>query len=630
MSTAVRSRVFKISAAAVTAAIAIGLCLFSQDDVSASIKERRVERLNAQIENVYTDEYQQMMDTEIADERDAKERTVDSIYTKVNPYGTNTTSMYVYFTTDQASTVSYTVSAEGYPDYTANAITSGQWLGEYDYLTLSKSMFFAVWLALLNKLHLPYLLGGALLWCAAALLAAFALRPLWRKSPAGQARALTLLLYALLAFLPSSWASYTLRVYRDNIFPALCLLFFAGMAGAALRAVFYTRKQAPIWPWLLAAGVGLACGYLNREDAGLFLLPFAIAATLCMLVVLLHRRRWLCAAAQVIPYAVLAAGVGIFCALNQHWYGVWGLSDFSEGSFADAMGAMTRVATDSDEPLLSVPADAREKLYAEIPQLQCLQYWLEEDPQLQNDFRDPELDDYRAGSFYWAIRRAAQYEGIYADAATADAYWQSVADAINAACDNGTLPARSGRRSATSQPIRAQHVLPAIREAAKSALWALTFQDCPAYYQTLRSIGTTEDVAQWSAYLHCNFNNAAEAGKDTPYYAPLQKLAYRALGVLRCVYAVLLPLAFVWAVVRHLCALPMVLRRRTAGAALPWLLLFGLLAMAALRCGMIAFVEVSSFGIGTSTMYLSTVHPLLLLYTYGCLICYRNKGVIIE
>ena len=52
--------------------------------------------------------------------------------------------------------------------------------------------------------------------------------------------------------------------------------------------------------------------------------------------------------------------------------------------------------------------------------------------------------------------------------------------------------------------------------------------------------------------------------------------------------------------------------------------------LAALRCGMIAFVEVSSFGIGTSTMYLSTVHPLLLLYTYGCLICYRNKGVITE
>lgn len=90
MSTAVRSRVFKISAAA----IAIGLCLFSQDDVSASIKERRVERLNAQIESVYTTEYQQMMDDEMADERDAKERTVDNICTKTNPYGTNTYRVY--------------------------------------------------------------------------------------------------------------------------------------------------------------------------------------------------------------------------------------------------------------------------------------------------------------------------------------------------------------------------------------------------------------------------------------------------------------------------------------------------------------------------------------------------------
>ena len=42
---------------------------------------------------------------------------------------------------------------------------------------------------------------------------------------------LTLALFAALAFLPSSWAAYTLRVYRDNIFPALCLYFFAGMAG---------------------------------------------------------------------------------------------------------------------------------------------------------------------------------------------------------------------------------------------------------------------------------------------------------------------------------------------------------------------------------------------------------------
>ena len=136
---------------------------------------------------------------------------------------------------------------------------------------------------------------------------------------------------------------------------------------------------------------------------------------------------------------MLAVGIHVFCLLNYTHYGVYTLSDFSSGAFADAMGAMSRVATDSDEGMLSVPADARQKLYDAVPALQPLAYWLEEDPQMINDFRDPELEDYRAGSFYWAIRRAAQFEGIYDSAAGAEAYWAEVASAVNAACDDGTL-----------------------------------------------------------------------------------------------------------------------------------------------------------------------------------------------
>lgn len=297
---------------------------------------------------------------------------------------------------------------------------------------------------------------------------------------------LTLGLFAVLAFLPSSWAAYTLRVYRDNIFPALCLYFFAGMAGMALRAVFTPEK--PLWPWLAAAGAGLACGYLDREDAGLFLLPFAAAATVIVAVVLAGKRRWKALAAQVIPYVMLGVGVLTFCTLNYTHYGVFALSDFSEGSFAAAMGAMMRVDTDSTAPYLSVPADAREKIYDAVPELESLAYWLEEDAQLQNDFRDPNLDDYRAGSFYWAIRRAAQFEGIYADAKTADAYWQTVADKINAACDAGTLPSRTGRRVATSQPISVAYVPSTLAETWNGFWHVLGLRDC-APYETLRSIG---------------------------------------------------------------------------------------------------------------------------------------------
>ena len=94
----------------------------------------------------------------------------------------------------------------------AQAITAGEWLGAYDYLTLSKAMFFPVWLALLHVLHLPYLVSGAALWCAASLLAAFAFAPLWRHAEPGCGRGLTRGRVGARAVLACRWGADTLRV----------------------------------------------------------------------------------------------------------------------------------------------------------------------------------------------------------------------------------------------------------------------------------------------------------------------------------------------------------------------------------------------------------------------------------
>ena len=170
---------------------------------------------------------------------------------------------------------------------------------------------------------------------------------------------------------------------------------------------------------------------------------------------------------------------------------------------------------------------------------------------------------------------------------------------------------------------------PTLAETARSVVHVLFFADC-APYETLRSIGTEEDIAQWTAYLGCGVNSAAEAGRDTPYYSPYQKLVFGVMEAIAWVYRALLWAGLLAALVCHFGALPGVLRRRTAADTVPWLLLLGLLGMALLRCAMIAFVEVSSFGIGTSTMYLATVHPLLLLYAFAALAAYggrlRRKG----
>ncbi len=107
--------------AAIAVIVVALLCLLPQPDVTATVRQTRIERLNALVENVYTADFQQMRQEQLIAERDEEPRTIDNIYVKDDPYATNTRSLYVYFTTEQPATVSYTVAAEGYPDFSADA-----------------------------------------------------------------------------------------------------------------------------------------------------------------------------------------------------------------------------------------------------------------------------------------------------------------------------------------------------------------------------------------------------------------------------------------------------------------------------------------------------------------------------
>lgn len=111
----------------------------------------------------------------------------------------------------------------------ANSILRGEWLGEYSWVAISKNMFFAVWLAFLNVIKMPLLIGNQLLYLLACAVTVFALKPIIKNQWA------RLLFFAVLWLSPFSWAQFALRLYRDSIFPYLVLLFFAGIMGFCLR-----------------------------------------------------------------------------------------------------------------------------------------------------------------------------------------------------------------------------------------------------------------------------------------------------------------------------------------------------------------------------------------------------------
>lgn len=131
-----RTNIIRAFAATVATIITVTLCLFTQDNVGATIKQNRIERLNAQIENVYTTGYQQMADDKLTQQRDAEYHDVNNIFVADNPYGTNTTSLYVYFNSRYETKVIYTVSAAGYPDFTATANQGEEYTTEHEFLVL--------------------------------------------------------------------------------------------------------------------------------------------------------------------------------------------------------------------------------------------------------------------------------------------------------------------------------------------------------------------------------------------------------------------------------------------------------------------------------------------------------------
>ncbi|KAB7791465.1 aryl-sulfate sulfotransferase [Bifidobacterium leontopitheci] len=111
----------RTAAAILAVAAALSVAVFANDNISEALGTKRLARLNALVKSVYTIDYQQMADENLAKRRGDAAHGLDDIFTAANPYGTNTTSLYTYFTTGKAAKVTYTVHADGYPDFTRDA-----------------------------------------------------------------------------------------------------------------------------------------------------------------------------------------------------------------------------------------------------------------------------------------------------------------------------------------------------------------------------------------------------------------------------------------------------------------------------------------------------------------------------
>lgn len=323
----------------------------------------------------------------------------------------------------------------------ANKILSLEWLGPYTQLTLAKGPMYSLWISGTVLIGLPLPLAQHLLYLAGCVLVIRALRPHLPSERAACG------LFLLLWWNPMTYEMPVLgRVLRQNLYTPETLLFFAALFALESRRSATLRIRTA---WGLLLGLSGAAIWLTREES-IWIAPSAA--------LLIGAAAWFSwrdggrlkpllaplAAATVCAAAVLAT----ICTLNYRYYGWFGSVEFRAPAFIRAYGALQRVQSVSRIPFVPVTREAREKLYAASPAFAELRPFLEGKlgeawaAASESVTHRPRTEREIAGGwFMWALRDAVADAGHAHSAREALAFYARLAGEVNAACDDGRLPA---------------------------------------------------------------------------------------------------------------------------------------------------------------------------------------------
>jgi hypothetical protein len=319
----------------------------------------------------------------------------------------------------------------------ALALTRGQWLGGYDHLTLIREPGFSGWVALVHHLGPPLrlatevlLLSAAGLFCTALLRAG--------ASPLAAAAC-----YAVLALEPHS-----LVVNRD----AMPAGFYLPVLLCALAGLIWCARAASSRRMLAhAAWAGLALGVLwaTRPEKPLLLVPLGAVAVFELAAAprrggsrrSAFRRAAVVAGVPLCGIAVVAGGIA---AINHHRYGVFATTGVTGPGYLAANRALISIEQTLPRRFVPVPAETRERAYRVSAGLRELRPALEGASWARavTCRIDRVCDDVGAGYLRWLLRDAAAAAGHMGSPAEAEAFFQAIADDLDAACASGELRCR--------------------------------------------------------------------------------------------------------------------------------------------------------------------------------------------
>ena len=285
----------------------------------------------------------------------------------------------------------------------AEQIINGDWLGNYNNLTLAKGAGFSLFLAMNAILGTPVTLLIALFYLLACGLLAKTLIALNIN------KQFVLFIFVIILFHPALFPN---RIIRDTIYPALSLIVISGV----IRLIFAPQPYDNTLTSVIPYGSALAWFWLTREE-GIWIVP-SIMILLILRVIQLKK--------QNLPLKPVFYRLGVFSViailwvslvamLNYYHYGKFETVDFTGSAYSNALKSLNSVDVGEDLPYIPVSSAKRQVIYNVSPSFRQLQDYFEDKGK---NWMIPSCaiypwtcGDYAGGWFDWALRDAVASQG---------------------------------------------------------------------------------------------------------------------------------------------------------------------------------------------------------------------------
>lgn len=495
----------------------------------------------------------------------------------------------------------------------AESILKGQWLGDYNNLTLAKGVFYPIWIVITFLLGIPLLFSQHLLYILACLLFIKAIKPLVSS------QWFLLLAFAFLLFNPITYSydPFT-RVIREGLYVPLTLLVISSTLGLFIRR---HSKEKPLL-WIVMTGISLSTFWLTREE-GVWILPlFVLLYGYYIWELLLEKKNsnkeiFRKLSIQITPFIFLGISILFLSAINYFHYGIFTTVETNSKGFKSAYGALTRVEHKTWRADVPVPKSTREEIYKVSPTFQKLEPYLEGNIGIawRNNSNSDEI---RGGWFMWALRDAVAEAGYYKSAKETEDFYMRLANEINSLCEQELLKCPVRKRTTMQPPWDNRYLEPLIKTMGRATIFITQFKGFTPY--PLQSIGNSETIVIFRDFTRENVN-PIPGEQILPKQTILNSYKMNILEYIGKIYIILNPLLFIVAVFLTLTFL--ITDLVTKKIKPETIFMSSLLVMLIARIALISFIHVSSFE-SIIVLYLSPAYVVMSAFIIMCMIKVTN------